>query len=385
MTTILRDKIYSKIKVALGRKSRELMIEIANFFDLNSEALFQPTMLKRIIFSSTFEDKLFDLMGVTSDEVKAAIIETKLNDDKWFQRNRPVYFILLFAIKYYTEVSKQKKEKEKVLMLLASIMYSGRHQKYFMYNDSNAFVAAMEYTVNNISNKFLLKTKGNVFGALEEIAIKSDDTYSKQLKGANDKEVIDWIMCLYTRINQFVKIFAGEFYKNYNSKKYVNTQLDQDQETGDLMDTDNQSMAIQKITERVILKIKVNKPDQKLCRICASSTKISQLVFKNCMDSTYKNSDKQIEKLVTLILIVFLVDGKHAIEEIHSAKFLLNSLQLVSKSNVKDPNILNIKKVLAEIAEENSAEYNKTERQNTKVAITKAIFQYFILMIQTVK
>ena len=270
-------------------------------------------------------------------------------------------------------------------MLLASIMYSGRHQKYFMYNDSTAFTAAMDYTVNNLSNKFLLKNKGNVFGALEDITLKSDKTYEKNLKNANDKNIIDWIMCLYTRINQFVKIFAHEFYKNYNSKKYVSTQADQDDETGDAIDTDNQSMAIQKITERVLLKMKINKPDPKLCRICASSSQISQIVFKNCMDSIYKNDDKNVEKLVSLILIVFLVDNRNPVENIHSAKFLLESIQIISKSNVKEPNILNIKKTLADIAETNSAEYNKTERQNTKVAITKAIFQYFVLMIQISK
>jgi predicted tellurium resistance membrane protein TerC len=109
------------------------------------------------------------------------------------------------------------------------------------------------------------------------------------------------------------------------------------------------------------------------------------MVFKNCMESIYKNDDKNVEKLISLILIVFLVDNKNPVEYIHSAKFLLESIQLVSKSNVKDPNILNIKKTLAAIAEVNSAEYNKTERQNTKVAITKAIFQYFVLMIQISK
>lgn len=384
MTTILRDKIYKKIKDSLSRRTKELMLELSKFFDLNTEALFQPTMMKRIIFSSSFEEKLFDIMGVTDDEVKNAIIETKLNDDKWFQRNRPVYFIILFAVKYYEEKG-MKREKEKVLMLLSSIIYSGRHQKYFMYNDSNSFTAAMDYTVNNLSNKFLLKNKGTVFGALEDITLKSDKTYAKQLKNANDKEIIDWIMCLYTRINQFVKIFANEFYDNYNSKRFVNTQKDQDDETGDILDTENQSMAIQKITENVIIKIKSNKPDPKLCRICASSARISQIVFKNCMNSVYKNDDTNIQKLVALILIVFLVDGKNKVEDIHSAKFLLDSIQLISKSNVKEPNILNIKKTLAEIAEINSAEYNKTERQNTKIAITRAIFQYFILMIQISK
>ena len=381
-TFFLRDDIYTKEKVSLAKREKEFTNSLTSFFDLNTEALFQPTMSKRVIFNTSFENKLFEITGVQPEEVKLALEKSKLNNDKWFQRNRPVYFILILAVKYFTE-KKMQKEKQLALVLLAVIIYSGRHQKYFMYNDSNAFEAAMQYTINNLTDKFLIKQKGNVYSALESIANGNDKTYIKSLEEADDKGLIDWVTSLYTRVNQFVKLFANQFYSNYNSKKYINIRSDYDDESGEVLNNDNQSVIIQKITDSTYLKTRVNAPDVKIARLSAASNKISQVTFKNAVISVYKNETESIRKLISLILMIFLVDEKKRAENIHSADFMLVSLNAFSKSNTQEPNVINMKKTLDELLERNSAEFNKTERLATKNSYRRGLFQYFVMLIQS--
>ena len=90
--------------------------------------------------------------------------------------------------------------------------------------------------------------------------------------------------------------------------------------------------------------------------------------------------------MFTNILQVFrnLYDEKHTFDEINSREFISFSLVLFKKTNSKNSNVINIKKMLDKWGED-SGIYGKFERLGTRIDYTKAIFLYFILSIQKYK
>jgi hypothetical protein len=173
-TKILKERLYSKMTKALSRNQRKLITLISKFISDNSESLFANHPGGRIYYSSKLEGKLFDLCGVSTEEVASAISATELNDVSWRQRNRTVFTLLALALVYFT---KKRRERKLVLMMLALTMYTGRQKKFFPYNTGQGFDNAMQYTISNLSNKYLIKQKGNLHAALEATIEQSDKTY----------------------------------------------------------------------------------------------------------------------------------------------------------------------------------------------------------------
>jgi len=378
-TTILKDRLFPAIEKSLKRNQRKLIITISKFISDNSDSLFANNPGGRVYYSAKLEQKLFDLCGLTDSEVAAAISATELNEDSWKQRNRTVYTLLALVLIYF---AKKKKERKLVLMMLALTMYTGRQKKFFPYNTGTGFDNAMQYTINNLSNKYLIKQKGNLYAALEATIDQSDKKYKRSLEQFADRYIFAYTINLLNRIHNFVKNIAIEFHANKSSGKYINLESDHDPEEGQLLDVNNISFSINKITNNAYLKTKTNKPDTKSIRIVAHSNRVSQVVLQNAIEKIVSEEDDNLKEIFRYIITIFLVDKHQVIEDICSAKFMLNAYQAYSKSHTKEENVIKLKKNLGELLENHSSEYNKTQRAATKSNFKKALYLYFTMHIQ---
>ena len=81
----------------------------------------------------------------------------------------------------------------------------------------------MEYVVNNeLSNKYELKTKGTIIGAIKSISINWIDAYkSTMFKTFDDEDVCYLIQQIHNRIKSFMKNIAKLYYEAYENKEYI--------------------------------------------------------------------------------------------------------------------------------------------------------------------
>ena len=380
-TTIIRDRIYGKVETSMARNRPKLSRLVGQFVDDNSESLFASHPGGRVRFGKAREDELYRLCGVTPEEVSEAIEATGLNDKSWYTRNNPLYVLLVTLVALF-EKTRKGKEKGQALMLLACVIYSKRQHAHFKYNTGTAFENIMRYTVNNLSQKFLLKQKGNVFATLEATAEQSDRKYRRLLTSGKDVDVLAYVTNMYTRISQLVRKIANKFYENRESGKYLNLERETGEEEGEILDVTNVSFVITRATDNAYLAAKTGKPSQRVARVVAASNRVSQAALYGALESLFRDEEDRLRELIRLVLTVFLVDRGEPVENINSAKFNLVCLQTYAKSHTGEENVVALKRLLGELLEDYSEDYNRTQRAATKTGFRKALFMYVVAHIQ---
>jgi hypothetical protein len=91
---------------------------------------------------------------------------------------------------------------------------------------------------------------------------------------------------------------------------------------------------------------------------------------------------EELEGLIQKIIKIFLIDNKKKIEQIQSQTFFILTYDVFNKSNIKNEDIIFVKKKFEEILKISSRKFVETKRDATKQAFRKAIILYFVLLIQ---
>ena len=73
----------------------------------------------------------------------------------------------------------------------------------------------MLYTADKLTNKFIIKQKGHVYGALTESIRSSYNFLKEYFKDGSDKEVIRFIQRIRNDQNSMLKKISSEYYENY--------------------------------------------------------------------------------------------------------------------------------------------------------------------------
>ena len=227
---------------------------------------------------------------------------------------------------------------------------------------------------------------GTVVAALIDTVVICDNHYSKNLIRGTDKDIADYISAVKTRLNSLIKNICGEFMKQHETGKYMNYEVDNEDEENFSM-ADSNSYMIDRITNAVILTLSVQGPDMKIVTVAAQLNKVSvndlrTTVTKMCQDKSNRNDIKEV---TSAILYDFLFDGNNTQEELHSSKFIVYSLNTYKKSNTTDTNVVHIKEILDKWLSQYSAAYKKSNMVGTLNLFRKALYMFFVFTIQKTK
>lgn len=373
------ENLYTMVKKNMSDSSKVNIFKtyINRYFDRNSEILFDVKLTKQLLFSDNDKQAVFDLTGLNIDEIKKTIKASKFIKDSWQIMNEPLNIAFVLAIKYFND-NKMKNEMEMTLIYYSCYFYSSLFYMFFPYAPNENI---MNYTINNLSNKYKIKKLGSLFRCLEDTVKISHNKYDTKLDKASDEDLAQYILCLKTRVNEFIKNIANEFYKNEKEKKYINFE-DDDLSEDNYHIADNNSFAIQRITDKVLLNLTQNGPDMRFVKAAANMNQISVSVFRNAILNIMEKSPNEIRELINLILQVYLFDDKNSVDEIRSNKFIVHAIDLYKKSNTNDELVLKIKQILDEWLRENSDNYAKTQRKATLTNFRRALYYFFIFTIQ---
>lgn len=384
ITSVILANIYPKVEQAFTSKDtqRKFMNIVASYVDRNVNRLSTAGPSKRTLFSDMERNKVYGLIDFDPKSCKAIVKQSNYIKSSWKIVNDPFNLIMMMILRF-AKLNKLDQINQLAVTYLTLSMYPSLHYKYFKFEPNEAI---MQYTINNLSNKFKVKQVGNILQALVDTTALADKTYDKFIRHANDKELTDYINAYKTRLNSLIKKIRDAFEKDYRSGNYMNTERDNEDET-DFMMSDSNSLLIQRVVDQVALKLSINGPDSRIVDISAKMNQVSVNETRNTLNIITQNKEESvnIRALCEAILYLYLFNGENHVSDLNGSKFLTFCLAVYKKSNTNDENVIKIKTILDTWIEKYSETYRKTQRVATVNNFRRALYTFFVFTIQRSK
>lgn len=384
ITSVILANIYPKVEQAFTSKEtqRKFSAIVASYVDRNVNRLSTAGPSKRTLFSDMERNKVYDLIDFDPKICKAIVNQSNYIKASWKIVNDPFNLVMMMILRY-AKLNKLDQINQLAVTYLTLSMYPSLHYKYFKFEPNEAI---MQYTINNLSNKFKVKQVGNILQALVDTTALADKTYDKNIRHANDKELTDYINAYKTRLNSLIKKIRDAFEKDYRSGNYMNTERDNEDEN-DFKTSDSNSLLIQRIVDQVVLKLSVNGPDSRIVDISAKMNQVSVNETRNTLNQLTQNKDESvnIRALCESILYLYLFNGENHVNDLNGSKFLTFCLAVYKKSNTNDENVIKVKSILDTWIEKYSETYRKTQRVATLNNFRRALYTFFVFTLQRTK
>lgn len=375
---LITTELYPIVVKAFSdqKNIREYNTIITKYIDKNSELLAAIGPMDIILFTDDDKNSVFNLINITPSAVKS--IKDKSTDRKTKDNLIEAPFSTLMAtIIRYFDMKKDKKLVNLSIFYLTMSMYPFIYRRSFKYKPTESI---MNYTINNLSEKYKIKQAGNLMNALIETSRGAYDLHRKNIIAGIDRGYTDFIYALKTRTSSLMKNIAKEFYDNYKTGKYLNTEVEYNEEDK-FREADSSSYLITRTSDNITLKLIIDGPPMKLVTMSAQQNKVSINELRNYVTTMINNEHKEeIHEVVEAILTLYLFNDKNDITEINSNKFLLYCLDIYKRANTTDEQIIKIKKILDGWLEDLGT-YKKTQRVATINNFRKALFTFFVLSI----
>jgi hypothetical protein len=379
-STVLYDELIALLHDSAMVKQRSFMTFIVKYIDKNSESLMITGPYKKLYFIDKFDsDPLFPLFDIDKKRITDIIKKSPLIQSKFRTLNNPLFFLLTMLTIIYDEPGDRLNSEAKYLAMiyLAIRFYSSRQGHLWPYEANKEI---MDYTMNNINNKFIFKTKGNVINVLRHIALSNDEHIGTKLRSKHTDVFFKYyITNISTRINNILSNIWEIYTKNVKDKKYMNSESDRyDDEKSTIKEINNVSSTITSITSRVYYQIKNNPIDPNMLEDATDSTGLRSASVRNTLDLIIEQETLMLQEIILGILQLYVMDGANKIENIKSRYFAAYCLKLYRVSNSKDPIIIKIKSILDKWIGKYGAMFIRLNRAATRINFRKAIYIYIV-------
>ena len=381
---IIRDEVYPIIESVLSTKEgdKKFRAEVEAYIDRHSEALHEPCPISLIPFADNDKAIFFGIFGISENDLKKTLVKmtTVISDQANFKlvRQNPIFTVFYCCIRYYT-IKKDETGINISLIIYALSAYPSIFSKYFKYG-ANAGV--MKYTADNLTNKFIIKQKGHVFGALNESVQNSYKFLKQFFLDGSDKEVIRFIQRIRNDQNSMIKKIANEYNNNYKAGKTVYTQNETYDGNALIDDQANDTSVVQGVAQKVVRGIVQSGVNLRIAETAARWSQISITDLRYYLTKIILDKNiEDIQRFVESVLFIYLYTEHHTKDEIKSKIFLSYSIELFRKTNSNDKNIKTIKDCLDKWAED-SGVHSRFKREASRVSYKKGIYWYIILSIQ---
>lgn len=383
-TYIIRDRLYPQVETALKDpvKNRRFKQAVGNYVDRNNAKLRTPGPQYMIPFGDTDKAEFFGILGINEKEVTKMVIEltSSLNGSSFtYLRQNPILWVFVCCIRFYT-LEKDAKGLNTALAIYALAVYPSVFHKYFKHEVSSPGV--MAYTIDHLTNKFIFKQQGYLFGVLTYSIQNSYNFLQNGIIEGSDKEFIRFIQRIRNDQNSLLKKICDNYIKNHQKGLTISTALDT-ADTGEIIDTYvNDTSQVESVVRSIVLPIITNGLHLNYAEASAKMCSISVSEMRLYMTKILVNEESDnIEKFIESILFLWLYDEHKTRKEVNTGEFMIWCSKLFRKTNSNNENIINIKKTLDHWGECTGI-HEKFKREASRVNYKRAIFFYFVLCIQ---
>ena len=379
----LKMKIYPMIEKVLNTPAGKEKFKrlVSGFIDRNSAKLHTAGPQYLIVFNNNDKNDYFRLFDIEEKQIKDTVKEivNGINDkaDWKLVTNNPIFIIFYLCICYAT-IHDDKALLANGLAILSLAMYPSIFTKYYSFEPNPAI---MNYTIDNLSNKFLIKKEKHIFGNLTRSINQSWSFHKDMIKTVSDVSCITFIMRIRNDQNSFMRKISNEYFENHKKGIGVYQSVDS-YEDEKIVDIENDSSKVESVTNNIVMKLIINGVDIKLAEASAKSSKVSVIDTRNYLTEIITDKrQEEMKSLIESIIFLYLYENNNNVSDINSKDFLVFGLGIFKKSNSKDANVLNIKTILDKWAEEVGVTAQYT-RVPTISDYKKAFYTFFVCCIQ---
>ena len=383
---IIRDKLYPKIESVLSTNTGDGKFKhlVGRFIDKNSSKLFTSGPVYMIPFGDADKSMFFNIFNVSEHDVaktvKEVIAGLKTQSDFKLLTNNPIFWVFYCAIRFYT-IKKDKKGINAALSIYALSSYPSIFSRFFKYG---VHEPTMQYTMDNLSDKYLMKKANHLFGGLN-MSIQNSYSFfisNKSLIDGSDAEVIRFIQRIRNDQKSMMYNISVAYMINYNKGNQVTLTKDANSEVQLDVDAENNTTVVEVLTNNITNQILINGLDISRIKMAKSLSNVSLSDLRFYLSKIVSTSyTKELKGFIQSILFLYLYTSHKTKSDINSSSFLVWGSELFRKTNSNDPNINNIKHTLDKWAEDTGV-HDKFRRLATRSDYKKAIFWFFIFSIQ---
>jgi hypothetical protein len=390
---IFRDDILSAYEETFMKNVNKIQTVILRYIERYASLYGTRAPTVRIPFNDYDKADLFKAAGITPDKVKKSILELKSNDINIKNRVINDPFNELCAILtgcFFRNRNQFRKPKDEysyphhfTSLYLTMRFYCSVYYKSFPKGDPSPDV--MDYTIENISNKFLIKKVNNIFDIVRYYSDTNIEYREENLKRGADVDYVYYCISLDTRIGGFMKSLANQFYKNKEKERRTQTEsASRQDEEGEFFvgQTSNISATLESSVRKILTKfVSDNTVDKTILDVACNKTKFSKSKFVIIIGRIRENTDSKIQEVLSNIIMYYLIESKKDISTVRSREFINKMFDLYSISNTKNEIILKIKSLLEGIVSENAENILKEGNANMLDRIKTTLYYYLVLFI----
>ena len=271
-----------------------------------------------------------------------------------------------------------------VILYLGMHFYSALFIKYWKYGANEA---VMDYTVENMSNKFIIRKCQNLLEFIQYHTETNIENMIDRLYRASDVDLIYFYSNLNNRMSHAMRTIANCYYENKEKQNYVSnedTSRKNDEGKFYVGDTTSVSADIESACRRVITRFfSESVVNPRITEAACVKTKFSKVKFMIILQRIKENrsNDNIIKELFANIISYYLTILKGSINNMKSNKFIVDMYKVYSISNTNDKFILTIKRELSDLVKNNSKEILDEGNANIIERAKSSIYNYLILYI----
>ena len=385
---ILKNALYKRIcdTISIDKNKKELFKYIAAYRNKHINELSNPMITNNIPFFHSGEDAniVYKCCGLTLDDINPPIEQAKVmvKLDAAGKNITPFNVVMIMLISHFYD---DKPRLKSLLLYYACgmyyLIYTGMFKKFAPDPDT------MQYTMNNLSNKFMLKKEGSLEKAMVVTLENGVDHYKSILKNLSDYDICNTLIPgLRTRVASMLQSVASEYFDNYDKGNKIFEQQEYNDEGEFIIDRESDIARVQRAASAATIDFYSHPINLNVIRTVAKMhTDASANEIRACIEYIHDASDsKSVQRFYECIFSAFFNENPTmTTEDLHSMKFLAAANSIYKKGNSKDPNIVTIKSISHDWLSKGSPVYARSNRVATMNTYRKCIFLYFVMVIST--
>lgn len=381
-STILYDELINLVESTAIQHKRDIIKFIASYIDKNSGSLIISGPYLGLFFDEKRDGLgLFELLKIQPKSVSEIVKKCPLIQSSFRTLNNPFFFLMTILIMIFSKFPKDPlcvEAKELCKMYLVMRFYSSRQSHLWRLG---CLKPVMDYTINNLSNKYLFKVEGSVYKVLKHLADGNDETVGDKLRETHlDRYFKYYITDISSKVNNTLGKLFDVYRINAQEKKYLNEEKETwNDENQTIKELTNVSAVIVNLSERVYNNIRTSQLDENILRDATTITKIRATTVKSTIEEIIENETNLLKELIVLILQVFFIESsKNTVDLVKSRYFSNFCMGIYKVSNSRSTQILRIKQILDIWIRNYGSKYIRLNREATLINFRKAIYIYVV-------
>ena len=380
---VLKDEFEPIIAKSLTPSSlKEMEKKMSAYVDRNSDILLSLDLSRRYSFGDADRQVVYDAIGVTEDQLNVAIRNSKsIYSGNKIQSNQ-FYIASILTASHLLSSDKKKGDNPVVITVItymSLMMWTSLHKGFFKY-EANKQV--MDYTIAHLDSTFRIRQFPSLFAFIQDNTMTVVNTYKDRIMTAADKDLTWVIDAIWTRLKGKIKKISSEFYKNHQSGRYLNTDEDSYSEE-DFHEMDNQSFGIDRLTNKVYVKLINRQYDKRFIKYSitqsdTSLTKITNLI-EDIIDSDGESG--KLRSVISSMIEFYLRQSGKPIEYIAKGDYIA-FMKTAYASNTIVPQMEFIKSTIDGWLADNMYKYGKAKYGKTlQIQYRRCIYMFLVFVI----